>query len=112
MNNEDMCACNNTECPNNSSMSEFTPTLSQPYPLVSQNEGPPGPSVSPGTAGAAQPRSSFWCREQIDAMTADVAAQRSTYLAPRMVVILLLVLLGVTALAAIGWVLLVFGLLD
>ena len=47
-------------------------------------------------------------------MTADVAAQRSTYLAPRMVVILLLVLLGVTALAAIGfgWVLLVFGLLD
>ena len=91
-------------------MSEFTSTLSQPYPLVSQ--GPPGPSVSPGTTGAAQPRSSFWCREQIDAMTADVAAQRSTYLAPRMVVILLLVLLGVTALAAIGWVLLVFGLLD
>lgn len=92
-------------------MSEFTPTLSQPYPLVPGLE-PPGPSVSQGTAGAAQPRPSFWCREQFDAMTADVAAQRSTYLAPRMIVILLLVLLGVTALAAIGWVLLVFGLLD
>lgn len=92
-------------------MSEFTSTLSQPYPLL-PDPAQSGPSVSPETAGAAQPRPSFWCREQFDAMTADVAAQRSTYLAPRMVVILLLVLLGVTALAAIGWVLLVFGLLG
>lgn len=63
------------------------------------------------TVSEAQPQRSFWCCEQFDAMTADVAAQRSTYLAPRMVVILLLVLLGVTTLAAIGWVLLVFDLL-
>ena len=92
-------------------MSEFQPSLAQPYPLALDSI-PPGSSGGQGTAGAAQPRPSFWCREQFDAMTADVAAQRSTYLAPRMVVILLLVLLGVTALAAIGWVLLVFGLLD